>query len=413
MAGRGILIAFAALLVVCCAPVAWGAENGRIYYPVRIDEKTSVIYGANGDGTCAAQLTTGDDLTDLAASTPSAGTPVYYVHSVHDGNRVKDSQVFRMAPDGRDNRQVTDFRRPPAQPGANPTGIVEDADVSPNGKRLVMTLLGDDYRSRMFVSDTDGSGLTRLTSPAPGEYDGAPAWAPDGGSILFIRSGSTSGVWRINADGSGLHEIAAVSTPNDQYGGRVWSSPRLSPDGSRIVVTKTQAGATGAAVMNADGSGEQFFTAGEGITPNSWSPDGTRILSSFYSDGWHALTTKPDGSGRQTIPGVFTGGYWAPKVAGASTSCDSQGSATNDVIKGSRKADKLKGGGGNDTLKGGAGNDTLDGGRGNDKLSGGTGRDKLIGGPGKDTLNCGPGRDTAVADRKDRVRGCERVKRKR
>ena len=71
---------------------------------------------------------------------------------------------------------------------------------------------------------------------------------------------------------------------------------------------------------------------------------------------------------------------------------------------------------------GGAGNDKLDGGSGNDRLSGGRGRNRYAAGAGKDTVNarnrkrervdCGPGRDKATVDRSDRVRRCERVKRR-
>ena len=86
--------------------------------------------------------------------------------------------------------------------------------------------------------------------------------------------------------------------------------------------------------------------------------------------------------------------------------------------------DRLFGGAGNDRLFGAGGNDLLDGGRGNDRLSGGGGRNRYAGGAGNDTIsatngkretvNCGTGRrDRATVDRNDRVRGCERVNRRR
>src|SRR3954447_6425631 len=86
--------------------------------------------------------------------------------------------------------------------------------------------------------------------------------------------------------------------------------------------------------------------------------------------------------------------------------------------------DKLNGGDGNDTLFGAGGKDTLKGGKGNDKLTGGKGVDKYDGGPGNDslsardgkreTVNCGAGkRDRATVDKRDKVKGCEKVKRAR
>ena len=86
--------------------------------------------------------------------------------------------------------------------------------------------------------------------------------------------------------------------------------------------------------------------------------------------------------------------------------------------------DRLNGGAGRDLLSGGGGNDVLNGGRGNDTLAGGKGRNRYSGGSGndvvraangvKDRVNCGAGKkDRATADRKDRLRGCERVRRRR
>jgi CSLREA domain-containing protein len=99
------------------------------------------------------------------------------------------------------------------------------------------------------------------------------------------------------------------------------------------------------------------------------------------------------------------------------------GTKRRNVLRGTAGPDLLRGLAGNDTLSGLGGDDCLDGGSGNDVLTGGGGRDKLVGGVGsdvinaadhhKDTIDCGKGRDRATVDRIDRVKGCERVKRKR
>jgi Tol biopolymer transport system component len=426
MTYRWSVLALVALLVACCAPVAWGAENGRMYFSVAAGQDEH-IYGANGDGTCATQMTSGHDIYDRSASTPASGSPVYYVHAVKDASRLNDAQVFRMNPDGSGNRQVTDFSQAPVEPGMNPLRYVADASVSPSGSRLVFSLYDQDRQLKIATADADGSNLTLLTHPdaRTGEYDKDPSWALDGTSILFTRNrnfpSATTEIWQMNADGSDQHRIATSTRP-DAYAQAVGGGPRLSPDGTRIAVAKNQNGNSGLALMNADGSNESVFTAGEQLFPTSWSPDGTRILGSIYTGGaWHAVTLKPDGSDRQTIAGAEQGGFWAPSVAGSKASCDSQGGGADDVINGSRKADKvdggagddsLNGGGGNDRLNGGAGNDKLSGGTGNDKLNGGAGNDKLTGGPGSDVLNCGAGKDTAIADKKDKLRGCEHVKRR-
>ena len=96
----------------------------------------------------------------------------------------------------------------------------------------------------------------------------------------------------------------------------------------------------------------------------------------------------------------------------------------NDKLNGDDGNDILFGGPGNDVLKGGKGKDKLFGGRGNDKLTGGAGVNKYKGGSGNDTVSakngkretvdCGAGRrDKATIDRRDGVKGCEKVKRAR
>jgi Ca2+-binding RTX toxin-like protein len=99
----------------------------------------------------------------------------------------------------------------------------------------------------------------------------------------------------------------------------------------------------------------------------------------------------------------------------------------DDNVTAGESDDLVCGGDGNDTLYGDDGDplffapDTLLGEEGNDTLSGGARPDRLFGGPGadnlrakggqKDRVNCGGGRDKATVNRRDRVRGCERVKR--
>jgi Ca2+-binding RTX toxin-like protein len=98
------------------------------------------------------------------------------------------------------------------------------------------------------------------------------------------------------------------------------------------------------------------------------------------------------------------------------------GGAEPDRLTGLSLGDWLRGLGGNDTLAGRAGDDCLSGGAGNDALNGGPGNDRFDAGPGDDTVNardgrsetvnCGPGRqDRVIADRTDRLVGCETVRR--
>jgi Ca2+-binding RTX toxin-like protein len=108
--------------------------------------------------------------------------------------------------------------------------------------------------------------------------------------------------------------------------------------------------------------------------------------------------------------------------AGRDRGDDIQGQAGDDKLYGSSGSDDLDGGDGSDSLFGEAGDDRLEAGAGNDALAGGRGRDILKGAGGNDsvdsrdgtrhTVDCGAGRrDEMIADARDVVRGCERVRR--
>jgi PKD repeat protein len=97
------------------------------------------------------------------------------------------------------------------------------------------------------------------------------------------------------------------------------------------------------------------------------------------------------------------------------------GSAGSDTLLGGDGDDSITGGGDKDYLLGGYGDDDLVGGAGNDRVSGGAGRNTIRAGAGHDAIKayngnedvifCGPGSDRVIADRIDKLRGCEKIRR--
>jgi hypothetical protein len=129
---------------------------------------------------------------------------------------------------------------------------------------------------------------------------------------------------------------------------------------------------------------------------------------------------------------TITGTIGGDRIAALGGKDTLNGLAGADCLDGGGESDKLNGGDGGDRLDGRDGSDTLNGGSGDDKLYGGSDGDRLTGGPGKntysggngkdtinsangnrETVNCGAGRDKVIADAVDRLKHCEKVKRKR
>ncbi len=109
---------------------------------------------------------------------------------------------------------------------------ISDPKASPDGKRIVFVLSRTDLeankrRTDLWLVGTDGTGLRRLTSHEAG--DSSPAWAADGGSVLFLstRSGSSQ-VWRIPLDGGEAEQVTKQPLDVGTF--------LPSPDGKSLVI---------------------------------------------------------------------------------------------------------------------------------------------------------------------------------
>jgi TolB protein len=138
---------------------------------------------------------------------------------------------------------------------------VSRASWSPDGSSIVLQ-----SRRHIYVMNADGSGRTDL-----GEGFSA-AWSPDGSRIAY-GTGDRTGLFiaSIDPDGSNATRLTEGALPT-------WS-----PDGMRIAYTKYTDEGMEPFVMNADGSGQvgladQLLIDLAQLSPFSWSPDGTQIV---------------------------------------------------------------------------------------------------------------------------------------
>jgi len=152
-----------------------------------------------------------------------------------------------------------------------------------------------------------GSGRLYTDSEDGSAYD--PSWSPDGNVIAFSMRmvGGNEEIFLVNTNGSGLTRLT-FDANNDRW-------PDWAPDGSRIVFQAHRDGNWGVWAMNADGSGQTNLTPD---TPQiadehpAWSPDGTKIV--FYRGGQLWVMRADGGDNSQITSNPYNTDHpdWAP-----------------------------------------------------------------------------------------------------
>jgi TolB protein len=137
--------------------------------------------------------------------------------------------------------------------------------ASPDGMKLAM-ILSKDGSPNVYVTNTDGSNLKRLTT---GVEDSSPCWSPDSQWICFATK--ISGLRRlakVPATGGAIQVVHTTGAPNP-------TEPDWSPDGKWIAFT-CQTSEFDICVMPADGSAPPVVLV-PGASP-SWAPNSRTLI---------------------------------------------------------------------------------------------------------------------------------------
>jgi dipeptidyl aminopeptidase/acylaminoacyl peptidase len=269
---------------------------------------------ARGDTLVYIALPSGQTLTEFRSTSVTEGA-VKFENPTHDFPRAvlytragADSIIARIEGPGPNNttrssqfpmRRVsctsTPAPPPPAAPPPPPTDtLIMDAEISPDGKRLVL-VKGWGSNWDVYLGNVDGSGARPVTDHAMVDYQ--PSWSPDGTRIVFTsaRDGHQE-IYTLRADGSALTQLTRGPAHN--------SEPSWSPDGKQIVFrSERDGGRPHIYVMNADGSNQHALTRDSAVAASpSWSRDGKLILFSSTQTGHSEVyVMNPDGSGRRAL----------------------------------------------------------------------------------------------------------------
>ena len=228
---------------------------------------TPHLFVMNVDGSGQTPLTWGSsaswspDGKRIAFHASASGTAA--ATRVEPGAPASDSEIFIGDVDGLLGKRATARNLT-----HSPTTIDDDADWSPDGKRIVYTSRAptrrgsnavNDPSAEIFVIDADGGGSpVRLTTND--EEERAPAWSPDGTRILYVarKGGPDFELCVMNADGSGQTQLT------DNAVGDLTSSWSL--DGREITFHRIVApGRFQLFTIGADGKGERQITDTPGL----------------------------------------------------------------------------------------------------------------------------------------------------
>ena len=138
--------------------------------------------------------------------------------------------------------------------------------VSPDGSKVAMILSKDGWVD-LYVCNTDGTGLKRLTrSP---QDESSPCWSPDGQWILYAgKGGERRMLMKISPNGGEPMRVgtAGVSSP---------SEPDWSPDNKWIVFTSQYGGGFNICVVPSAGGAAIPLVEGE---DPAWGPNSRTVV---------------------------------------------------------------------------------------------------------------------------------------
>ena len=232
---------------------------------------------------------------DHAYSWSADGERIAFFNGVRvpNGERATTADIYTMAADGTDVRQLTSGPAIDAFPVFSPDGTKIAFQSDRAGA------------ADIYVMDADGSNVAQLTGFENDSLDDyAPTWSPDGQQIAFVRGkippGGAGKLWVIDADGSNGHVL--LDHPLVDF-------PAWSPDGTRIAFELGQWPDVHVGLL--DRTTGIVHDLGSGFHP-VWSPDSTRLAVSIVEGGFGTFKVEEPASGTVLVHETGWAAAWSP-----------------------------------------------------------------------------------------------------
>jgi TolB protein len=139
------------------------------------------------------------------------------------------------------------------------------ADWAPDGSRVAFAAFDQSSRrTGLFVVNADGSGLRQITPSGIGAL--SAQWSPNGALIAFTSCCVFRKAWVVRPNGTGPRQVTA---PVDRA---VFWTPAWSPDSTKLLLNRQDPGngPTSLWTVNSDGSQLAKLTDTERLTTYAW-----------------------------------------------------------------------------------------------------------------------------------------------
>jgi Tol biopolymer transport system component len=192
----------------------WSPNGKRIAWTRGGFGASGELWVMNADGTGRRQITF-NAFSDIDPVWSPDSSQLAF-RSIRDGNR----DIYVLGADGTGERRLT-----------TDPAIDFAPDWSPDGARIAFTSNRNGGSAVYTMSAVDGSDVRQLTPDSLNA--GIPRYSPDGRQLAFVDERCAtctvqSDVWVMNTDGSGLRRV--TNTPENE------TTEAWSHDGTRVVV---------------------------------------------------------------------------------------------------------------------------------------------------------------------------------
>ena len=171
-----------------------------------------------------------------------------------------------------DTRLVWVDRAGKEQPAIAALGAYAAPRLSPDQRRIVLTVGPTDGNRNLWVYDVPRELLAQITRNARSASHGV--WTPDGTQIVFTNETPSYDLFRVPIDGSSA-PVAVVSNTKDKFAGSI------SPDGKTLAYAENWAGDQRIRLAPLDGSqpGRVIGDSSVHLLHPQYSPDGHWIAA--------------------------------------------------------------------------------------------------------------------------------------